>query len=423
MRRIVVLGCGFGGFRAARELQNSLSTRRRVQLTVVCDRSHFLYTPLLPHAATGELDVGHITFPLRSEFDKSTELLIERVERIDLQRRMLISDNREIDFDYLLVASGADVDWGKNERWQAHTLTCHSARDATRIQERLASALREAAGVESAEHLQRRLTFVIGGGGPSGVELAAQLVTALRSELLPVAAEPIARALRLIVVEKEPRILPDWPPELGELVRSHLRTLGIEFRIGTSVVGRTAEQVELSTGETIEADHFLWCGGLRVPAFATEAGFELDSHGRIAVDSTLQALQQPGIYAIGDVAGPPGDVPQTAQVATHQASVAAHNIIADLSGRARRRWEYQPRGHLLSLGRRHAVAYLGETPIEGRAASALYRVVHTALMPTALKKAGLFKDWLFSASRRSGAGGLLAEPIEPAQLESDDSSP
>ncbi|MFP4596916.1 MAG: NAD(P)/FAD-dependent oxidoreductase [Persicimonas sp.] len=423
MRRIVVLGCGFGGFRAARELQQSLSTRRRVQLTVVSDRSHFLYTPLLPHLATGELDVAHITFPLRAEFDKSTELLIERVERIDLERRVLVSDNREIDFDYLLVASGAEVDWGEDKQWQAHTLTCHSARDATRIQERLASVLRDAAQLESADQLQRRLTFVVGGAGPSGIELAAQLLTTLRSELLPMAAEPIAQALRLIVVEQQQRILPDWPRELGELVRAHLRTLGMEFRTGTSVVGRSAEQVELSTGEIIDADNFLWCGGVRVPALVTEAGFKLDASGRIAVDSTLQALQQPRIYAIGDVAGPPGDIPQLGQVATQQASVAARNIIANLSGRARRDWEYQPRGHLLSLGRRHAVAFWGDTPIEGRAASALYRVVHTALMPTALKKAGLAKDWLFSAAGRSGASGLLGEPTVAAQLEAEDSPP
>ncbi len=422
MRRIVVLGCGFGGFKAASELERSLARRRRVQVTVVSDRSHFVYTPLLPGVATGELDASHITFPLQSAFDKSTEVIVEPIEAIDVHTRTLRGQRSAIDFDYLVVACGSEVDWGGHPDWESHALVCKSARDAVHVRETLRTALREAATMTSAEQRARRLTFVVAGAGPTGVSMAAELLSALKLEAANLADDDIGRALRVVLVEQRDAILPDFPADLGQLARTHLRELGMEVRLGTAVVGRTANEVELSTGEVITADHLLWCGGVRPPRLVRESGFELDARGRLRVDDTLQVRAHPGIYAVGDVAGAGAEVPQNAQVATQQAAEAARNIIAELSGRARRGWHYKHRGDLIPLGPEHAVGMLGESAIDGRAARTLYRLIHTALMPNGVKKAQLLTDWLFtSRRRRANSRHLLAGAPPAPQLEGDDS--
>ncbi|QDG52910.1 hypothetical protein FIV42_19840 [Persicimonas caeni] len=420
MRRIVVLGCGFGGLKAARELERALAGRRRVQLTVVSDRSHFLYTPLLPSVATGELDVAHVTFPIRAAFDKSTEVLIEPIEAIDLDERVLRGAKTDVAFDYLLVACGSQTNWGDHPEWRAHSLTCKSARDGVRLREEITRAISEAAELDSTEERERRLTFVVGGGGATGVELAAEIMTTFQTEVAAVVSDAVASAFRVVLVEQQERLLPTMPPELGALARDHLRSLGMELRVGTAVVDRSADEVELSTGEIIVADNFLWCGGVRAPDLVTDAGFEIDIQGRIAVDDTLQAHGLAGVYAIGDVAGLRADVPWSAHVASQQAPFAARNIVADLSGRAGRTWEYHHHGDLVTLGRQHAIAWVGETPLEGRGARTLYRLIHMAMIPTGVKKAGLLKEWLFARFRRtSRPWNLLEAEGEVAQLESE----
>lgn len=415
MRRIVILGCGFGGFRAARELERELS-ERRIQLTVVSDRADFLYTPLLPNVATGELDAAHITFELRDAFEPTTEVIIREVESIDLGARCLRSPAGDISFDYLLIACGSQVNWGGHPEWAAHALALKDADDAVRLRERIAQVLNESAHISDPEARQRHLTFVIGGGGPTGVEVSASLLAALKSDLSANAAPELVAATRVILVEKGARLLPEMPAELAEIARGHLREFGMEFRLGTSVTSRSANEVGLSTGEVIQADNLLWCGGVRAHPMVAEAGFSVDDQGRILVDQYLKArapaTSVAGIFAIGDAAYVGEESLQNAQVATQQALDAAYNIVADLSGRGYREWVFRPGAELISLGREQAAAFVAGSAIDGRAARTLYRLVHTAMMPGGLQKATLLKAWLLSRHRiTSGA---------PAQIGSDD---
>lgn len=402
MRRIVILGCGFGGFRAARELERELGGRR-VQITVVSDRDDFLYTPLLPNVATAELDASHITFGLRNAFEPTTEVLIRRVESIDLAARCLRSPAGDIAFDYLLIACGSQVNWGSHPEWAPHALTLKDAGDAVRLRARIRQALNEAAQMSSIEARNRRLTFVVGGGGPTGVEIGGSLLGALKSDLISNVAPELVAAVRVILVEKGARLLPEMPTDLAQTARERLREVGMEFRLGTSVVARNDTEVGLSTGEVIRADTFLWCGGVRAHPMVAQAGFGVDAQGRVRVHRTLRAKSPAksvaGIFAIGDAACVGEHSLQNAQVASQQAYDAAYNIIADLSGRAYREWTYRPSADLISLGREQAAAFVAGSAIDGRAARTLYRLVHTALMPGGLKKASLLKGWLLSRHR------------------------
>lgn len=403
MRRIVILGCGFGGLRAAQRLEHNLAARRRVRITVVSARPDFVYTPLLPSVATGELSAAHISFALRDVLAPTTELLLRPVSAVDLQARCLRSPEGDVPFDYLLVAAGSQVDWGEHSEWQDQALRFHNAHDAQQLREALTRALQEAAAMPSDETRRQRLTFVVGGGGPTGVELGAALLSALKRDTLLDDFPQLARAVRMIIVERGPRLLPQMPEALGELARTHLSELGMELRLGTSVVSRTPHEVGLSTGEVIAAEHLIWCGGVKASELAKNSGFELSADGRIRINKTLKARADgrplPGVFALGDIACSGADSPRSAQVAAQQANDAAYNIIADMSGRAYRTWEHRGGSELVSIGREQAIAYVSGSAIEGRAARALYRLVHTALMPGRLKKASLLKDWLLTSQR------------------------
>lgn len=425
MRRIVILGCGFGGFRAARELERELAGRR-VQITVVSDRADFLYTPLLPNVATGELDASHITFGLSEAFEPTTEVLIRAVDSIDLAARCLRSPAGDIHFDYLLIACGSQVNWGGHPEWAEHALALKDAGDAVRLRECIAQALNEASQMSCSDARSRRLTFVIGGGGPTGVEISASLLAALKSDLIANAAPELVAATRIILVEKGASLLPDMPAELGDIARGYLSELGMEFRLGTSIISRNATEVGLSTGEVIPADNLIWCGGVRAHSMVAEAGFGVDDQGRVRVDKTLKAKSPAtsvaGIFAIGDAATVGEESLQNAQVASQQAYDAAYNIIADLSGRGYREWEYRSSAELISLGREQAAAFVAGSAIDGRAARALYRIVHTAMMPGGLKKASLLKGWLLSRHRIAPPSPPQLETEKTAQLSASEDS-
>ena len=403
MRRIVVLGCGFGGYHAARELEKSLESRRKVQLTLVTDRSHFLFTPLLPNVVTGEVDITHITFPVRDAFDDSTQIIQTHIEHIDLEARTLKAQDTEIAFDYLLLAPGAGTDWRGPSDWAGDVLTCKTARDATKLREHVAKALQKAHAASSTEARERALTFVFAGAGPTGTELAAEIFSTLLEEVFPTDLTALREATRFMLVDPAETLLPDLPEAVRNRAHDYLNDSGMELELGCAVQDWDGESVELSDGRTIRADNFVWCGGVRPPSLVRDVGFELDPLGRVNVNPDFSVTDHRGVFVIGDAAGLDSSVPMTAQVASQQGPHAAKNILAALDGRAPRPWTYFHKGDLITLGRRHAIASLRGAVIEGRAAWALYRMAYTALMPSGLKKATLLKDWVISNFRPGGS--------------------
>ncbi len=393
MRRIVVLGTGFGGLHAIAPLERALGARRRTHLTVVTDQSYFLFTPLLPNVATKELDLKSITLDVRDSTARDTEVIIDRVTEIDLKGRTLHAERHTIPFDYLLLAPGAQVDWRGHDVWRPFALTCKSAQDATLIRETLERAVRAAAGMPP-EARKRHLTFVFAGAGPTGVELAAELHTHLAQEVFPRAAPEIARDTRFIIIDPGPKLLAELPPQLRKIAANHLEEKGIEVRLETAVTHREAGSVGLSDGAEIPCDHFFWCAGVKPSSLIEDIGLELDESGRALVDETLQATGHEGVFIVGDAACTPALDPQTAQAAKQQGPVAAHNILAALSGRAPRPFRMRHLGDMITLGRGRAAVTVMGVAVEGLPAYAMYRVAYAGLMPNTMKKFRIIADWL-----------------------------
>lgn len=421
MRKIVVLGSGFAGYNAALQLEEGLAGRRRTQLTVVSDTAHFLFTPLLYSVATGELDMTHITVDLKEHFKATTNLVIDTIDRLDLERRVLIGQQGEIPFDYLIIAPGSVVDWGEigeKQGWSNFAHTFKDARDGVRLREVVQNAFVQAEQLPEIEDVRKKVTFVVIGAGATGVELAAELYTAIAADTLPLASERVREQFRFVLVESNSQTLTNLPDELRATAQPYLENVGLEIHLGNPVVEMTAQSVTLENGERIEADNLIWCGGVRAPHFLAKSGFQTDPQtGRVLVEETLRVPDHNGIYVIGDAALTDPALAQNAHVAIQQANLAAQNLLADLVGRATRPLLFEHHGDLVSLGRGNAVVTVRNKVIEGKPAWLMYRLFYTAMMPRALKKARLLKDWV--ASRANKFEGPKIQPLLGQEPDAD----
>ncbi|RAL20943.1 hypothetical protein DL240_14820 [Lujinxingia litoralis] len=389
MRKIVVLGSGFAGYHAARCLEDALLSRKRVQLTLVSDQSSFVFSPLLYNVASDELDPGHITTPLDEAFDASTEVLIARVEELDLKGRRLITDRGEVPFDYLILAPGTSRD---DEAFEGadQAQTPDSVRRAVDIRDRLAGLF------EFGD--QDPWTFAIVGASTDGVEWCAELASALADVRAKHPDTPPPSAITLI--EARDRVLADHSEAMSEIATRYLTHLGVDVRTGRRVLQLEHGELLLDDGERIEATHIYHLAGRRGHPWVTRSGLPLDELGRVEVEDNLKVRGYHRIYAVGDVAQMQVSSPRNAQVAMQAGRHAAQNLLADLVGRATLPFRYEDRGDFVTLGRANAALDLLGRAFEGRAAWLAYRLYFTALMPRPFQKALLLMDWIAMRAAR-----------------------
>ncbi len=399
MRKIVILGGGFAGVNAARKLEEELANRRGVEITVVSDRAHFLFTPSWCDVASGTANLAQAEIPLRSILDHPVRVVVDRVEKIETEERRLIGRQGSWTYDHLIIAVGSVVDWRGNDDWAPFSIACKTGRDAIAVREAVDRAFRTAQLATDDAERRRALTFVVAGGGPGGVELAAHIATRIDNDFIPAATVALRRAVRIVLVEPQDTLVPDFPVELRELARTHLDALGVEIRLREAVTGRTAQRVELSSHDAIGADTFFWCGGVRAPQWLRDGEFELDESGRVLVHRNLQAVGQHAVYVVGDVAGAGADIPAKADVAASQGLVAARNVVAGMAGRSRRDWKWQPEPEVLDLGQHHAALLWNNTPVTGKSARALRNAIYSKYLPGTLRKLSLFRSLLGSPTQ------------------------
>lgn len=397
MREIVVIGAGFAGFHTVKALERGLIGRRRVRITLINDRAHFLFTPLLPNVANGELKLHSITLPLREHLEETTRFILDRVEHVDLKAGHITLATRaeRLPFDYLIVAPGAQTNWYGNERWREHALTCKEAHDATKIHDAIISAYNEAAQTSDPARRKQLLTFAFAGGGPSGVELAGELYANIQRRIFPQVDASLRAATRFVLIEPREELLAGLDPDLRARAARALEQQGIELRLGRSVIERDASRLVLDDDEELSAQTFFWCAGVKAPSWLAQLdGLSLSQDGRVMINEQLQAIGAgEHVMVLGDSALSPEHAPQSAQSATQQAPIAAYNMLATMSGRTPKTWQLATQGDLITLGRGQAIARAKGVTLEGVAAYALYRLVYASLMPGSLKKLRVLTDW------------------------------
>ncbi|MFP4553777.1 MAG: NAD(P)/FAD-dependent oxidoreductase [Actinomycetota bacterium] len=344
--RVVIVGAGFAGLNAAKALKGA-----DVDVTIIDRRNFHLFQPLLYQVAMAALNPSDIAFPIRSVFRRQANVvrvLLGEVTEIDLDRRQLTVDGEVVEYDYLVVATGATHSYFGNDDWEPLAPGLKTVEDALTMRARVLKAFERAeADPWDAERL---LTFVVVGAGPTGVELAGALeeiaVHALGDEFDVV--DPATA--RVILVEGADRVLPPYPESLSASAQRQLESLGVEVKTNALVSEIDERGVTLSDGERIEAGTILWAAGVQASPLGEHLG-EVDRAGRVLVEPDLSLKDHPEVFVVGDLAaveGVPGVAPAAIQMGRHVGRLIRTGI--------RKPFKYQDKGSLATIGRARAVA-------------------------------------------------------------------
>jgi NADH dehydrogenase len=401
-RNIVVLGAGFGGIHTTAGLLRRIPADSGWTVTLVDRPNYFLFTPLLYHAATGLVDPSNILFPVRSlSRDPHFVFREARVEGIDFEGRTVRLDDGELPYDVLVVALGSVTNFFGQDEALRDALTLKNVADGIGIRNRIIDAFERADITRDPEERRRCLTFVVVGGGATGVELIGAIRGLVHGTLPRQYPRIRPEEVRLVLFEAHEQILSTLPSEMATRAQRRLRELGIEVRTGVRVAHVTADGAETEAGERVPARTVVWAAGIRPVPLADTLDVAHARGGRLEVDDYFEIPGRPGVYAIGDVAamhdrGTGGLLPPSAAVACQQGDALAEILTDRLAGREARPFRYRHRGELVSLGRHEAVAEVFGRRLTGFPAWVVWRVFYLSQLLGFKNRVSVALDWSFA---------------------------
>lgn len=375
--QVVILGAGFGGLTAAKALRNAA-----VEITVIDRQNYHLFQPLLYQVATATLSPADIAVPVRSTLrdQENTRVLLGSVENIDRETRTVrLADGREVPFDYLIVATGATHAYFGHDEWEPYAPGLKKIDDATEIRRRILLAFEKAETEDDPEKRRALLTFVIVGGGPTGVEMAGAIIELARKTLVSDFHHIDPSSARVILAEAGPRILPAFAENLSAFAAASLRRKGVEVLCGEPVTDVGPGGVTLG-GEDIGARTVVWAAGVKASPAARWLSVDADRAGRVPVTETLNLPGEPRIFVVGDTAAAiwrEGQfVPGIAPAAKQMGAYAARAILAGMKKRAIPPFHYRHQGNLATVGRQSAIVDFGRIRMKGFIAWLVWGAAH-----------------------------------------------
>lgn len=397
MARVVIVGGGFGGLYAARALR-----RAEVDVTVIDRRNHHVFQPLLYQVAMAALSPGDIASPIRwiLRRQRNAEVLLATVVAVDpVGKFVALADGERVPFDFLILASGATHAYFGHDEWRRRAPGLKTLDDALEMRRRVLLAFERAEREAAAERRRALLTFVVIGGGPTGVELAGALAEISRQSLSRDFRRIDPGSARIILVEAGPALLSAFPPALRDAARRDLEKLGVEVITGSAVTDVTDRSVVIG-GNTIEADTVLWAAGVAASPLGASLGVPVDRAGRVIVQPDLTIPEHNDVFVIGDLAafaGPDGrPLPGVAQVAIQMGRHAAHNIMRALEGQPYRAFRYKNLGNMATIGRASAVADFETFTMNGLAAWIAWLFVHILNLIGFRNRLVVFVQWAWA---------------------------
>ena len=410
--RVVIVGAGFGGLTAARTLSAG-----PVQVTVVDRRNHHLFAPLLYQVATAALSPSQIAYPIRSILSKqkNTRVLLADAIGIDLARRELTLADGSVPYDALILAAGSRHAYFGHDEWEKYAPGLKTLEDALEIRRRILIAFEKAERETRSDRRKALLTFVLVGGGPTGVELAGAIAEIARSVLVSDFRSINPREARILLLEAGPRILPAYSAESSRSAAKALERRGVEVRAGSPVTGVDTDGVQLGS-DRVDAATVLWCAGVAASPLARSLGVPLDRAGRVTVESDLSIPGHREIFVIGDLAlylhqtGQP--LPGVAQVAIQQGRSAARNILRDLRGEPRKPFRYRDKGNMAVIGRSAAVAELAGLEVSGWLAWLMWCFIHILYLVGFRSRLVVLVEWAWAYLGNERSARLITGDID-----------
>ena len=413
--RIVIIGGGFGGLNAARALSGA-----DVDVVILDRKNHHVFQPLLYQVAAAALSPGDIASPIRwiLRRQSNVQVWMADVTGIDVERRTvrLAQDPHELAYDALIVGAGVTHSYFGRDEWHTHAPGLKTLEDALAIRGRVLTAFERAERESDAAEQRRLLTFVVVGGGPTGVELAGSLAEISRHALVNDFRAIDPETARIILIEAGPEVLPTYPAPLPAFARRALERLGVAVWTGSPVTGIEAERVHVG-GDSIEAGTILWAAGVAASSLGASLGLpadRLDRAGRVRVNEDLTIPGHPEVSVIGDLALfqlPDGTaLPGVAQVAMQQGVHAARGAVATLAGQPRAPFRYKFYGNMATIGRNSAIGDFGWMKLKGYPAWLVWLFVHIVQLIGFRNRFSVMLQWAASYMTYQRSVRLITEP-------------
>jgi NADH dehydrogenase len=397
MPRVVIVGGGFGGLAAAKSLRG-----KPVEITLVDRRNHHLFSPLLYQVASAGLSPGDIASPIRwiLRRQRNVEVLLGAVDRIDPDRRLVhLSDGAEMEYDYVIVAAGATHAYFGHDDWRTSAPGLKTLEDALEIRRRILLAFENAEREPDPAKRGALLTFVIVGGGPTGVELAGALAEIARQSLARDFRHFDPRSARIILLEAGPSVLATFPEPLREAARQDLVRIGVDVRTSCAVT-RIAPQVVEAGGATIDAGTILWAAGVAASPLGRSLGAPVDRAGRVLINPDLTIPGHSEVFVIGDLASLSGadgrPLPGVAQVAIQMGVHASRNIARAIDKEPLLPFTYRNLGDMATIGRAAAVANLPWIQLKGLIGWLAWLFIHLVKLIGFRNRVVVMVQWIWA---------------------------
>lgn len=397
-KRVVIVGGGFAGINAAKILGN----RPNLEVILVDRKNYHLFQPLLYQVAMAALGEGDVAAPLRNMLANYRNITVFKgiVERIDVANKSIITDFNTISYDYLILACGVQHHYFGHNEWEEYAPGLKTLAQAKEIRRRVMEAYERAERTTDPVERKKLLTFVIVGGGPTGVELAGSIGEMSRYTLSKFYRNIDPKLTRIFIVEAAPRILGSFSPEMASKATRALEKLGVQVWTSSMVSDVDAYGVQIGN-ERIEAATVLWAAGVTATSIGkTLEDVELDRVGRIVVNSDLTIPQHPEIFVGGDLAHfelqDGSALPGLAPVAQQQGKTIARNILRDLKAKKRKPFRYHDKGQMATIGKNKAIVEMGRLKFDGMMAWITWLMVHIYFLTSFRHRVFVLLQWGWS---------------------------
>src|SRR5881394_3871956 len=413
--RVIIVGAGFGGLEAAKKL-----ACKNVRVTVIDRTNYYLFQPLLYQVATAALSPADIAAPVRAVLSKckNVEVILAEVQSVDVAAKKVKTVDLQIDYDYLIVATGARHSYFGHNEWEKLAPGLKSLEDAIELRRRILMAFEYAEEITDEAARRAAMNFVIIGGGPTGVEMAGAIAEISRHTLAKDFRHIDPSQARVILIEGEPRLLAAYPEDLSESARKQLVALGVEVRTSTRATNLTETGLQVGD-EFIPCRVKIWAAGNNASFVGKTLGVPVDRVGRVMVNDDLTIPGHPEVQVIGDLAnfshqtGQP--LPGVSPVAMQQGRLAARNILRMIKNRKPRRFRYWDKGSMATIGRNKAVADLNFVHLSGLPAWIVWLFVHVLFLVGFRNRLAVLFQWAWAYFTFNKGARLITRNFQAEQ--------
>ena len=393
-KKVVIIGAGFGGLNAATVLRHS-----DFDITIIDKTNYHLFQPLLYQVATAELSPGDIAVPIRSVFrnEKNVKVMMDEALSIDKEKHLVHFKDMDIQFDYLIVATGSKHSYFGHEEWEKYAPGLKSLSDALDIREKILNALEQAEKIKDKNEEEKYLSFVIVGGGPTGVELAGAIAEIVKQSVIDDFRSFDASKTKVYLIEGMSKLLASYPDDLSRRAKEDLKSMGVEVILNKMVTEVSSDEIKMGD-DVIKTKNVIWAAGNTTSKLIKTLDIETDRAGRALVNHDMSIKNFPNIFVIGDAAGfiENGNyLPGVAQVAIQQGKYVAEIIKSGKDSNSRGKFKYKDKGNMATIGRAKAVAEIKGFKLTGFFAWAAWSLIHIFFLIGFRNRFRVMAEWIW----------------------------